>query len=72
MSESAYDRAVREFGQQPGTLADRLGHQSVHKFRADGTVAADYADHRDGGHFWSGCPVCRDLDAGGDGLGGAR
>jgi hypothetical protein len=51
---------VAEFGQRPGTLADRLGHQSVWK------SGGDYAEHVEY------CIVCRDLDEGGDGLGGSR
>lgn len=66
MTETPTQRAVREFGQQPGSLADRLGHQSVWKFADGGAVAQSYAEHA------APCGVCADLDAGGDGLGGGR
>lgn len=54
------EQVIAEFGQQRGTLADRRGHQSVWK------AGTDYADHLEY------CDVCRDLDAGGDGLGARR
>ena len=56
------DRLLAEFWAASGTLEDRLGHQSVWK----SGNPADYVEHvKD-------CTVCRDLDAGGDGLGGRR
>ncbi len=54
------EQAAAEFGQRPGTLADRLGHQQVWK------SASGYAEHVEY------CGVCRDLDAGGDGIGDSR
>lgn len=54
------EQAVAEFGQRPGSLADRLGHRSVWK------SGGDYAAHL------VYCDVCRDLDAGGDGLGAGK
>ncbi|MER7280447.1 hypothetical protein ABT369_39020 [Dactylosporangium sp. NPDC000244] len=54
--------AVAEFCVPRGTLADRLGHQSVWK-------SGDPADYT---HHVTYCAVCRDLDAGGDGLGNPR
>ncbi len=56
------ERTVAEFCVPRGTLADRLGHQSVWK----SGNPDDYVQHL------TYCGVCRDLDAGGDGLGGRR
>ena len=50
MSEGATAQAAREFGQVPGTHADRLGHQSVWK-------GPGYAEH------CTYCEVCPELDA---------